>query len=91
MDKNQKKEATKDLLELQASMEVGDMRIRILARQEALEMFGNLINYFLQERQKDENRKLSDVELSAIQAGVNAEVKKTAEIVDQLKEILQGK
>lgn len=57
----------------------------LLARTEALNIITSILNAFLHERQKGEN-KLSDVEIAAIQNAVIVESNKTRDIYTRLEE-----
>lgn len=59
-----------------------------IARAEVLNIIVAILNAFLGERQKDDNRKLTDLELGAIQAAVNAENAKTEELFKAIEAVM---
>jgi len=61
-----------------------------IARVEALNIIVAIINAFLSERQKSDN-KLSDAELGAIQAAVNAENVKTEDLFKAIDAVMNKK
>lgn len=60
----------------------------LIARLESMNIVVAIINAFLGERQKGEN-KLTDLELAAIQNAVSIETKKTQELYDEIDSIMK--
>lgn len=59
-----------------------------IARAEVLNIIVAILNAFLGERQKDDSRKLTDLEVGAIQAAVNAENAKTEELFKAIEAVM---